>query len=95
MKLDELKTLADAASEEITNPKGRLHYFSTKFYNAANPEAIKQLIALVRLQHEALTRLDMTGIKYNESPVDAVGRMRGIAQEALTAFDAFEKGEMK
>jgi hypothetical protein len=56
-------------------------------------ETIKQLIALCRLQHEALTRLDMTGIKYNESPVDAVGRMRGIAQEALAASPFTEEAK--
>lgn len=31
----------------------------------------------------ALRELDLTGIQYQEKPVDAVGRMRGIAMAAL------------
>ena len=31
----------------------------------------------------ALRELDLTGIQYQEKPVDAVGRMRGIAVAAL------------
>ena len=34
----------------------------------------------------ALRELDLTGIKYQEKPVDAVGRMRGIAMGALNGL---------
>jgi hypothetical protein len=34
----------------------------------------------------ALRELDLTGIKYQEKPVDAVGRMRGIAMRALNGL---------
>jgi hypothetical protein len=54
MNLDELETLANAAKDEISNPQGRLHFFSTQFYNAANPETILALIALVRELGEML-----------------------------------------
>ena len=42
--------------------------------------ALKEQVALLR---DALTELDMTGIRYNETPVATVGRMRGIAMKAL------------
>jgi len=92
MNLDELEALADAAREEITNPKGRLHFFSTQFYNATSPQTIKQLIALVRLQHEALN----LSLVFMETPPE----MRKVqpwtqCHDALAAYEAFEKGEVK
>ena len=54
MNLTELEQLAKAAIEERTNPKGRLHYFITEFYNSANPETILRLIELMREMGEAL-----------------------------------------
>jgi hypothetical protein len=40
----------------------------------------------------ALRELDLTGIQYLETPVDAVGRMRGIAMSALRKLPK-EEGE--
>ena len=55
-------------------------------YSEKINELWEQFIAL-REQVEdckaTLRELDLTGIQYQETPVAAVGRMRGIAMEAL------------
>lgn len=50
-----------------------------KFIAAANPETIKQLVELCRLQHEALKMLDY-GTRFDE------------ATEAISAYNRFEQG---
>ena len=54
MNIKQLRDLAEAAKEEINNPKGRLHFYSTKFYNANQPQTILALLDLCELQHRAL-----------------------------------------
>ena len=49
---------------------------------AANPATIKQLVELVRLQHEALKASSMKQARWTDEQI-----------EALDAFDRFEKGE--
>ena len=48
-------------------------------YLAGYVAAIKRVETL----EAALREIDLTGIQYQEKPVDAVGRMRGIAMAAL------------
>jgi ribonuclease I len=52
MKLDELEKLADAAYTSNDDLE--------EFHYKANPQTIKQLIALVRFQHEALKEAKIT-----------------------------------
>ncbi len=81
-RTEELLALADAASEpRITGslPEYERHHVSIKeFIAACNPETIKQLIALVRLQHETLLELEPY------IPARVV---------AIEAFNKFERGE--
>ena len=75
---------ADALSSELEVTASN-HYISicdaapydALFVSAANPETIRQLIELVRLQHEALMMLDY-GTRFPE------------ATEAIEAFDKWE-----
>ena len=53
-----------------------------KFIAAANPETIKQLITLVRLQHEAIDGYGKTGYWNTD-----------ILENAIAAFNKFEGGE--
>ena len=56
------------------------------FIAAANPETIKQLVELCRLQHEAITKCTEWGLHYGrhcEQPME----------EAIAAFNKFEGGE--
>ena len=54
---------------------------------AANPATIRQLVALVRLQHEALIEAkSVMDSEFGKVP-------DSIQDQALAAFDAFEKGE--
>ena len=50
-----------------------------KFDKEANPETIKQLVELIRLQHEALQRVK--NVKFHQ------------IEEAIEAFEKFERGE--
>lgn len=56
------------------------HNDNIGFIAAANPETIKQLVELCRLQHEALMLLDY-GTRFDE------------ATGAIAAFNKFEGGE--
>ena len=76
MKLDELGKLADAAEQPIENSM-------LDFQDAANPQTIKQLIALIEMQHEALNAVE---------PWVAIGELSDEykkLEEALAAFDKF------
>jgi hypothetical protein len=72
VKLEQLIKLADAALDEPNH--GRLHYFITEFYNAANPATIKRMAELLVQCREAL--LWQHG-----------GDMRKAALAALDEFD--------
>lgn len=58
MNLTELEKLADAASNDVhiyTEPRDSNYWHENRaFINAATPQAIKQLIALCRLQNSAI-----------------------------------------
>ena len=60
---------------------------SSLVYTSENREMKDDEIAALREQlgvcKWALRELDLTGIQYQETPVDAVGRMRGVAVAAL------------
>lgn len=53
---------------------------------AANPETIKQLVELCRLQHEALKWAAEVDSAYDGEPADEL-------TEAIAAFNRFEGGE--
>lgn len=55
------------------------------FIAAANPETIKQLVELCRLQHEALKWAAEVDSAYDGEPADEL-------TEAIAAFNRFEKG---
>ena len=80
MNLKQHRDLAEAAKEEINNPKGRLHFYSTKFYNANQPQTILALLDLVELQHDAL-QLHGAPFLHHELRY----------QEAIDAYVAFNK----
>lgn len=74
-RTEELMKLAEASIKERP-ARNRLY----KLQDAANPETIKQLVELCRLQHEALMLLDY-GTRFDE------------ATGAIAAFNKFEGGE--
>ena len=90
MKLDQLEALAKAAIDEPNH--GRLQYFITEFYNAANPQTIKQLIALVRLQHSVIesTETEMRYAGFSQHESDNAMRKQ-VHEEALKALAAYEQ----
>lgn len=72
-RTEELMKLAEAA-------KSKSMISVIPFRVAANPGTIKQLVELVRMQHEALKLLDY-GTRFE------------AATEAIAAFNKFEGGE--
>lgn len=60
-RTEELLALAESATHESKNfatiELGDISHYEL-FEAAANPETIKQLVELVRLQHEALKKID-------------------------------------
>ena len=60
------------------------------FIAAANPEIIKQLIELVRLQHEALITCDVDDVKY---PDDTQFYDNHKVEKAIEAFNKWEPGK--
>ena len=84
MKLDKLEKLADAegptgwsTADELANIFNR---HTADFIAAANPAVIKQMIALIRLQHEALKGVDYSVCSYETA---------FTASEALEAYEEF------
>jgi hypothetical protein len=85
---------ADALSSELEVTANN-HYISicdaapydALFIAASNPETIKQLVELVRLQHEAL--------RMNKTPLEDYFTQPRIVQmrEALEAFNKWENGK--
>ena len=75
----------DARCKEILGDALGLEYAADELQYWA--EDLERENAAMREQLEdckaALRELDLTGIQYQEKPVDAVGRMRGIAMAAL------------
>ena len=78
-RTEELLALAEAATSPYADD-WKLKQALLKFDRAASPEAIKQLIELVRLQHEALMQME----DYEVLP-----------GEWNTAVEAFNKWEGK
>ena len=86
MKLDELEKLANEADPDsdwydVTDNYGDLVVLQQedqRFIGAVDPQTVKRLISLVRLQNRAIIG---TGIRWP------------ICMEALSAYEAFEKEE--
>lgn len=78
-RTEKLLALAEAATSPYADD-WELKQALLKFDIAANPETIKQLVELVRMQHEALKLLDY-GTRFE------------AATEAIAAFNKFEGGE--
>ncbi len=84
MKLDDLEKLADDVDVDPYVPSrtradiATLEIAWSCYRHAVNPQTIKQMIALIRLQHEALTLLDY-GTRYQE------------ANEAIATYEEFNK----
>jgi len=76
MNFDTLEALAKAAVYEKF--QGRLHYFTTEYYNAANPETILTLIALLREMNVLIYDAIETG---DDDPL----------REALAKYEEFIK----
>ena len=80
-RTEELLALAEAATPWLNRTQTQVCDLADG--NGAvltiNPETIKQLVELCRLQHEALKMLDY-GTRFDE------------ATEAIAAFNRFEKG---
>ena len=79
-RTEELMKLAEASIKERP-ARNRLY----KLQDAANPETIKQLVELCRLQHEALKWAAEVDSAYDGEPADEL-------TEAIAAFNRFEKG---
>lgn len=82
MNLDDLEKLADAM---MTNQSSfsKSYEVMNAFGAACSPQAIKQLIALCRMQHEVI---EMASV-----PIFAPDKHK--REEALAAFDKFNGGE--
>lgn len=87
-RTEELMKLAEAAMYEAAN-FATIALGDTSQYDlfeaAANPETIKQLVELVRLQNEALKWAAEVDSAYDGEPADEL-------TEAIAAFNRFEKG---
>lgn len=106
---DEILKLAEAYLTRLAKENGYLYgtedeVIAWEKSDAANPATIKQLVELVRLQHEALENsLDCVQQEFDEDwrhglptrakQLDGMREMLDKHKEAIAAYEAFEKGE--
>jgi hypothetical protein len=88
-RTEELLALAEAATSPYADD-WELKQALLKFDRAANPTTIKQLVELVRLQHEALDTCDVGDVKY---PDDTQFYDDHKVEKAIEAFNKWDDGK--